>query len=301
MSVDTYLGRYLEAMTQRGVRSLRKHPYWLKVYDQWLADRALSLHEVSPAMAEEFQASLATMERDGKPHYASGTIADIVTTVDGFYRYLVAKAHLSANPFMGMDRVKREAKLPRYLPTVKELCTKLDELATFWSATTLVGQRERYRTHVIAELAYATGLRLSEIASLEPADLDLDNCLVRVREGKGGKARSAYLSEYAVRVMGHYVRVRSVIVLGSNASLFGVKCGRNMETALNGSLKRYFNLTCHGLRHALGTHLLQRGCDLRHIQVILGHDDLKSTALYTKVSKEELKDQLDRYHPRSSL
>jgi len=80
--------------------------------------------------------------------------------------------------------------------------------------------------------------------------------------------------------------------------LFGVKDGRALDQALNGWLKTTCGMTSHGFRHSVGTHLLQRGCDLRFIQVILGHEDLKSTALYTKVSKEDLRCQLDQFHPR---
>ena len=80
--------------------------------------------------------------------------------------------------------------------------------------------------------------------------------------------------------------------------LFGVKGGRNLGASLNKWLKSTCGITCHGFRHSVGTHLMQRGCGLRSIQIILGHEDLNSTALYTKISKEDMRGQLDQFHPR---
>jgi len=87
-------------------------------------------------------------------------------------------------------------------------------------------------------------------------------------------------------------------------SVFGVKDGKNLEAFLNSYLKEtgeksgIGKFTSHNFRHCLGFHLLRRGCDMRYIQLILGHDDLKSTTIYTKVDKNDLKNELDRFHPR---
>ena len=123
---------------------------------------------------------------------------------------------------------------------------------------------------------------------------------VFIRSGKGGVARTAFLNDYAVSVVKFYItEAREVVNFKrSSSTLFGVASARNLDSALNCHLKQLGGFTSHSFRHAVGTHLLRRGCDLRYIQLILGHDDLKSTALYTRVSKEELRDQLDSYHPR---
>jgi site-specific recombinase XerD len=294
MTCDTYLGRYLAHLRTKGRRSTRKIPYWLAVYDRWLADRDLTLGTVGPAIAEEFQVSLSST-------YASGTVADIIACVAGFSAWLVSQGAITANPFFLMRRVKRIAKLPRSIPSQKELAAKLMSLEQFWEVPTLGERRRRYRTHVAAEVLYATGMRLAELANIEAHDINLDNNTIMIRCGKGGVPRTAWLTEYASRVLSIYLTVRNITNLTASDKLFGCQSGRTIDTAINTAFKTYVGMTCHGFRHTLGTHLLQRGCDLRHIQVILGHESLSSTTLYTKVSKDDLRTQLDLYHPRSQL
>lgn len=298
MTVEGYLGRYLAWRREAGYRTVRKVPYWMGVYGRWLDDRALTLDQVTPQVAEDFQTSLATREQDGLPRYASGTVADIVATVDAFHHYLVRQGHCGANPYAGMARIKREVRLPRNIPSPAWLCGRLDELAQFWTAPTAGERRHRYRLHVAAELLYATGMRLDELARLRQEDRSPDGQTLTIREGKGGVSRTAWLSEYAAAVLAQYCTVYRTINLADHEYLFGTACSRSLEAWLNPALRAWFGMTSHAFRHSMGTHLLQRGCDLRHIQVLLGHADLKSTALYTKVSKEELRNQLDRHHPR---
>ena len=159
----------------------------------------------------------------------------------------------------------------------------------------VVAARTRYRTHVAAEILYATGMRIAELAALTPGDFDLVRGTVNIRDGKGGIARTCYLSEYAASVVACYLRqMRTAVVWRSGSTLFGTTAG-SLGATLNRNL-----LALVGLKsHALGTHLLRAGCDLRMIQLILGHRDLKTTAGYAHLSKEELHDQLDRHHPRS--
>jgi integrase/recombinase XerC len=158
----------------------------------------------------------------------------------------------------------------------------------------------------MAEFLWASGLRIDELARLRVEDVDTRARLVHVKQGKGGKDRTAYLTEYAAAVLELYLkRMRPLYCDGRGAStLFGVKNGRALDRMLNSSLKREaasFGLehfTAHAIRHTLGFHLLRRGCDLRYIQLILGHESLSATTLYTMVEKRDLRRQLDRFHPR---
>lgn len=297
---EALVAAFVDRQREKGRRSLRKLPYWLAVYFRWLDDRSLGLAEVSPLAAEEFQTYLATVERHGEVHYATGTVASIVATVKVFHQWLVSDGRALRDPFHGLKMIKREQQLPRSIPSQEEMAELLEKLKRFWEAPTVGERRALYRLHVIAELLYATGMRLSELAALTEEDVDVARGVVRIREGKGGVERTAYLNEYAARVLSIYATdMREDVNRLQRKQLFGSVSGIGLCAWLNEHLKRYCGFTSHTFRHSLGTHLLQRGCDLRYIQLILGHNDLKSTALYTKVSKEELRDQLDKCHPRS--
>jgi integrase/recombinase XerD len=184
----------------------------------------------------------------------------------------------------------------------------LAELARFDEQPTQRAKLRRYRVHVLAEFLYATGLRIAEAAALVEEQLDLRARLVYVREGKGGKPRTAFLTAYAAEVMERYLKRGRALVLGPYArnhgdTLFGADKAR-VAVVLNSELEKVCSLldlpciTSHGFRHSLGTHLLRAGCDMRHIQAILGHEALGTTQVYTKVDKDDLKKSLDEFHPR---
>ncbi len=164
------------------------------------------------------------------------------------------------------------------------------------------------RLHVIAELLYASGLRIAEAASLIPDNLDLRQRLVYVPEGKGQKARIAFLSGFACDVLACYLEQGRTAVLGPYGrlygnALFGANSGRIMAVVNEelASVCRELDIpviSSRGFRCSLGTHLLKRGCDMRHIQVILGHDRLATTQVYTRVDKDEIRESLDTFHPR---
>jgi len=293
--VDAY-----EAYQQaRGLKSWRKIRYELAVYGRWLETGGLEVIDVGPAMAEEYQGWLTSLEGEAGPHYASRTVAAMVCTTWGLHKWLAETGVCSSNPFHRLRRVKTGLSLPRAILSEEELATKLEVVRQFWTAPTLRQRRSLYRLHVMVEVLYSTGLRLAELVALEVSDIDWEAGTVLVRQGKGGATRLAWLNEYAQRVLQIYVHeLRPVLLHTESALVFGVNGARALDRTINAPLKRIFGITSHSLRHCLGTHLLARGCDLRLIQLILGHEDLDSTALYTRVSKEDLRGQLDAHHPR---
>ena len=194
-------------------------------------------------------------------------------------------------------------RIHRNVLTEAQMNSLLERLRMFTDA-------ESYKVHVISELLYATGLRIAEAANLLPSDIDTRQRLVYVRQGKGGKSRSAFLSGYAAEVMGQYLtRGRNLVLhnyCGSRPqghTLFCVGVPRLQEET-NAALRKACTaleipvVTSHGFRHSLGTHLLRAGCDIRHIQVILGHEKLETTQIYTQVDGDDVKKCLDEYHPR---
>ena len=187
----------------------------------------------------------------------------------------------------------------------------LEKLSEFHDAQTKNELLEKYRLHVAAVLLYATGMRIAEAAALLPEDIDIKRREVVIRNGKGGKSRIAFMTGYAADVLDYYLRYGRTAILSRgwrkhSDRLFGADVA-TLASAINHGLAKTCKMlkipviTCHGFRHSLGTHLLRAGCDLRHIQMILGHEKLNSTKLYTRVDRRDLRNIIDKYHPRQPV
>jgi site-specific recombinase XerD len=225
-----------------------------------------------------------------------------------FYAFLVRRGDALRNPFAEIRKPKAEKHLPAHLPKEAQMGELLTELSHFEGGARLVDRVKAYRAHVAAELLYATGIRASEAAGLTVGDIDFEGGLVRVRQGKGGVSRTAILGSYAAGVLKVYLtRMRDLVLddrhQRSQTLLFGVKWNSFSE-CVNGVYREccthlgLSKVTCHLFRHAVGYHLLRAGCNIRYIQDILGHKELRSTELYTRVDTEDLRDVVDRFHPR---
>jgi integrase/recombinase XerD len=294
--------------TRKSVIGLRKTIPWLLTY---LRERGLSPQRVGPPEAQEYQSWLIAHGRaDGRP-YCNATVLNYLKAAAHFYAYLLRRGVVLSNPFVEIRRVRAEKRLPRNLPKEPEMEKLLEELSHFERAPDLRARMTRYRVHLIAELLYASGIRSGEAAALHPQDIDFEHGLLLVREGKGGKSRVAYLSQYALQVLRLYLdRIRPLLVAkaywwnGTN-SLFGCDWGAlgplvsRTLTPIARSLE-VPSPAAHEFRHAFGYHLLRAGCNIRHIQQFLGHAHLKTTEIYTKVDREDLRDVLDGFHPRKS-
>ena len=289
---------------EQGLLGLR---YKIPKLLSYLQERGLSVEQVGVNEAQEYQSRLIEGGRaDGRP-YCNSTVLCYLKAAAHFYAFLVRKALVDSNPFREIRRVRPEKKLPRNLPKESQMASLLEELAHYDQEPHLSSKITRYRVHVACELMYASGLRASEVAALRVQDIDLARGLLTVREGKGGRSRMAYLNQYATEVLRLYIeRLRPLIhekAWANNTLLFG--CGwLSFGPLVNRTLRRLIAkpklppLTCHGFRHALGYHLLRAGCNIRHIQQILGHKNLRHTEVYTKVDREDLREVLDTYHPR---
>ena len=165
-----------------------------------------------------------------------------------------------------------------------------------------------YRNKAMLELMYGCGLRVSELVNLEITDIDKNNCLIRIM-GKGSKEREVPLGEYALYYLDLYLEKRSLLLKNKSCNkLFlnnhGIGMTRqgffkNLKSIL---LMKGLNpdVSPHTLRHSFATHLINRGADLRSIQEMLGHSDISTTRIYTKVSDETVIESYNKYHYRST-
>lgn len=253
------------------------------------AVEALRLHDL-----EAFVRGLMTEA------YSPRSVARMVAGVRGFYKHLLVTRVIASNPAEDLTPPRAWRELPRYLSL-----DDVDALLAVPDMTTARGQRDR----ALIDVLYATGLRVSELVSLKPADLHLEagylTCI-----GKGDKQRIVPVGDQAVASLRMYLRdARGALLRGpSSPWLFVSGRGTSALTRVGcwKLLKTYARkagiastVSPHMLRHSFATHLLDRGADLRAIQMMLGHADLSTTQIYTHVLEARLKRLYEAHHPRA--
>jgi integrase/recombinase XerC len=298
---------YLEETEQSG-GSTKHVKYGLKIYFTYCAEIDLDARRVTIRDAQNFQVYLTTRTtEDNTMRFSRASIQNIVGCVTMFYEFLRKKKFIASNPFTEVDCLRREKSLPRNIFNEGTMHIFLNHLKNFNQGRTLIERRQLYRAHVIAELMYATGARINEIAKLTAADIDCIRSTVLLHDSKTGKKREAILGSFAEKVLSLYMSEMRDYVLTEKSKpatglLFGG--GSNLKSWLNTILNnesqklKLGTFTSHNFRHALGYHLLRGGCDIRFIQEIMGHVALHTTQVYTKVDKEDLRRVLDTFHPR---
>jgi integrase/recombinase XerD len=227
------------------------------------------------------------------------SVARLVACVRGFYRFLVVSGALAASPAADLRAPRAWKTLPKFLTP-----DEVESLLRAPDPATPRGLRDR----ALIELLYATGLRVSELIALRPQDVDLESRYLTTM-GKGRKERLVPIGEEAADWVGRYLRTARPALLRSrrSARLFVNARGGAALTRVGfwKILKQYGRqaglartISPHVLRHSFATHLLERGADLRAIQLMLGHADLSTTQIYTHILDARLRALYDRFHPR---
>jgi integrase/recombinase XerD len=221
-----------------------------------------------------------------------------LVTLRGFYRFLAQEKILEANPARLVDLPKIGRRLPDVLK-LEDVIRLLDSP----DSSKPLGSRDA----AMLELLYAAGLRVSELVTVGITDVDLEACFVRVL-GKGSKERVVPIGQVAKRRLDAFLASGRPALLKGRLSpyLFVTRSGRPITRQGFWKLFKQYakkadiphNITPHTIRHSFASHLLERGADLRTVQVLLGHVDIATTQIYTHVAQERLKAAHTRYHPR---
>lgn len=290
--IDTYLG-YL-----RDVR--RMSPNTIESYARDLAALAsFAERQETPIEALDRRALEAFARQLVAGGLSPRSVARAIACVRGFYKFLLAEQTIAADPAEDFRAPRAWPALPKYLGL-----DEVDRLLAQPDTGTPRGLRDK----ALIELLYATGLRVSELLSLKPGDIALDagylTCI-----GKGDKQRLVPLGHVAADWIRRYVaEARPVLLKGRKSAWLFVNAkggGRLSRVGFWKLLKEYgikasvpAGLSPHVLRHSFATHLLERGADLRAIQMMLGHADLSTTQIYTHVLEARLRAVYDKFHPR---
>ena len=301
--VDEFLAGEKPKVTQSGYVSLAGYT---RQALRWFDDEEREVLDTTIVDATHFAAWITEFRMANGQPYATGTVLLYLNAMRRFFDFLVRTERMRTNPFRELRRPRTPEHLSRNILSEAQMGRLLNELAHFDRLPAIHDRRRRYRAHVLAEFLYATGLRINEAASLAWENFDLAHRLAYLPRGKNGNPRMVFLTAYATQVLEHYVREgrAAIMVARVNTGAFFGAGTHNMEMLLHQELRTVCAslglpvITCHGFRHSLGTHLLRAGCDLRHIQVILGHESLNATQVYTRVDKDDLKHSLDTFHPR---
>lgn len=242
--------------------------------------------------------SLASESDNG--HFATSSIARMVTAVRGWHKFLVDEGVTANNPASDIHPPKIPSRLPKAI-TIEQMRQLIDAAAIGDTPIAL-------RDSALVEVLYGTGARISEAVGLTPDDIDLDNASVRLF-GKGRKERILPLGSYACEALKAYiVRARPVLATkgSGSAALFLNKRGRPLsrqsaweEIQLIAKRAGLENISPHTFRHSFATHLLQGGADVRIVQELLGHSSVTTTQIYTKVTMDTLKGVYVTAHPRA--
>jgi integrase/recombinase XerD len=263
-------------------------------FDVFAQKRKLSLEGVSRDDLVDFLAGLYRMNLESR------TVARHLVTLRNFFRFAQIQELIASDPSITLESPKIRRSLPGYLRL-----EEVERLLEQPDSTTALGLRDR----AMLEILYSTGLRVSELIGLRVSDLDSKVGCVRCI-GKGDKERIVPVGRKALVIVEKYLRDARPKLLGrlrGSPTLFvnrrGVSLSRvGVWKILSGYGKRAglrVSLTPHMLRHSFATHLLERGADLRSVQLMLGHADISTTQIYTHVVEERLKQIYKAHHPRA--
>ena len=269
----------------------------LPLFANWLeldSECTKSIYQVVEADLTAYMAS----KRDDKASTANRRL----TVFKRFYRYALRQHLVEQDPCLNLRAAKQAQRFPKVL-SEEQITTLLNTPDT----AEALGLRDR----TMLELMYASGLRVSEIVSLKTVALGLNEGVVRVVNGKGGKERLVPFGAEAGEWLRRYLQeARHVLLEGKTCQ--EVFVGRHTGSGLTRQafwsiIKRYAQLadikvplSPHTLRHAFATHLLNHGADLRVVQLLLGHADISTTQIYTHVARERLKSIHAQHHPRGA-
>lgn len=229
----------------------------------------------------------------------SRSVARHLVTIRHFFRFSLTEGIIQDDPAATIGSPKFRQSLPEFLSL-----EEVDRLLRQPDASDVVGLRDQ----AMIELMYSTGLRVSELCGLQVCDLTMDpGCLRCV--GKGNKERLVPVGRQALEAVQKYLREARPKLLRESFSVYlflnqkGHRLDRIAFWKILGEYGRKAGLrktlTPHMLRHSFATHLLDRGADLRSVQMMLGHSDISTTQIYTHVVEERLKQVYKAHHPRA--
>jgi integrase/recombinase XerC len=295
-AIDRFL-QYLRVERNSSDLTVKSYREDLTALLEYLAQDSQQAPQPETITTVELRGYIAALHEAG---YAKTTIARRLASLRSFFRFGQREGWTKTNPAKALRNPRKPRSLPHFLSS-----EEIGRLLTAPSLEDPSGLRDR----AILEVLYSAGLRVSELAGLNEADLDLGEETLRVR-GKGRRERISPIGSFAARALKKWLAVRRLSTRekqGPEAPVFVNKFGRRLTTrSIARMLEKYLaasgldqRTTPHTLRHSFATHLLDRGADIRSVQELLGHKSLVTTQIYTHVTTAGLRAAYERAHPRA--
>ncbi len=301
LPLTRYMEAHFEALLVSGYspNTVMARRQSLRRFIAWCDERGIvQPTDIIKPVLERYQRHLFYYRKpDGSP-LTLGSQYSALAPLKTWFKWLARQNHILYNPASELDLPKLPKHLPRAILSVQEVEAILAEA----DPATPYGLRDR----AMLELLYSTGLRRMEVAKLARYDLDPNRRLVFVREGKGAKDRVVPIGERALAWLDRYLlEARPQLIATEQEALFVSDYGEPVSPAFVADhVRRYMDFAgikkpgaTHLLRHAMATHMLEAGADVRVLQVLLGHASLETTQIYTHVSIEHLRAIHDATHP----
>ncbi len=297
-NVEAFLN-HLKFERKVSPNTLRSYSSDLAQFLEWADESGFGDSEVADITPENLREFIVHL-RAGPVDYTVTSVARKLSAVKALFKYLLKRGHLASNPTAAVRAPKMGRPLPKYLDE-----DEVEKLLAAPKGDDALGLRDK----ALLESLYSTGMRASEIVSLNVESLDLKNGTANV-VGKGKKERMVFFGPYAVDAVIAYLRKRSELTGDGghqSGALFVNKFGTRLTSrSLQRIVEKYIaesglprNTTPHTLRHSFATHMLNKGADLRLIQELLGHSSISTTQIYTHISTERLRDIYMKAHPRA--
>lgn len=293
--MDTFLAAYMQYLTDEkhaSANTISSYMRDLRQFASYAGDRQLKPQDVTQTHISTY---LSFLSGQGK---SSATVSRSLASIKGFFHYLLNQNVVEENPALHVTAEKTEKKLPQVL-TGKEVERLL--------AQPKCNDMKGYRDKAMLELLYATGIRVTELISLNITDVNLAGNFIRC-ESKG-KERVIPLYPAAVDALAVYmqnIRPKMIANMDEQALFVNVSGDRMSRQGFWKIVKSYQekaeidkDITPHTLRHSFATHLLENGADLHAIQEMMGHSDISSTQVYAQLVKQHLKTVYNKAHPKA--
>ncbi len=298
-SIEDFL-HFLEIIKKFSSHTIRNYSMDLKKVQNFLMKekKIFELNKIDKGAIREFLVTLYEQKKQNK------TIHRNISTLRSFFLFCMKKKWISINIMEEIRTPKREKKLP-----VTVTISQIEKLFLQPDITTYLGMRDR----AILELFYSSGLRISELVSLDRQDIHFVSLQIRVK-GKGKKERVIPITKTAAdwiyQYLNHTFRLKDGKQHKKQKDIYAVFLNKWGERLTTRSIDRNFQkhlissgigekVTPHKIRHTIATHWLEKGMDLKTIQTLLGHGNLVTTTIYTHVSNKLKKEVYDKTHPRS--
>ena len=271
----------------------------LDTFISWCDARGLNrVQDITRPILQRYQRHLFHYRKTDGAALAFSTQATLLHPLRAFFKWLTIENHILYNPAADLTIPKLPHRLPKVLLTIDDVERVLNQP----DITTVMGIRNR----AMLETLYSTGIRRIELMALTLYDIDTNRHTLMVRQGKGKKDRLIPIGARACQWIDKYLTdIRpQLIIEPDHGKLFVTDYGEAYEkNRLSDMVKRYMRLagveqgSCHAFRHAMATHMLEGGCDIRYIQAMLGHSELSTTEIYTQVSISKLQQIHAATHP----